>query len=357
MTVNALLKSLLLSVSLLILANPSSAQPAGARGDNFVYVMQRDDTVGSLAERFTSKPGHWRQIKAYNKISNVHAVPVGKQILIPFKYIDTIPEQAQVSTIVGEVYADEQRLSLDHYVKESQIIRTGPDSSVTFSLSNGSTMAIAPNSVVTIQRLRSFSGTDLIDAIFTAQVGSFTADVNTKNTGVGRFEIRTPVSITGIRGTELRNHVDSEGNTIVELLSGHTDISAAKQPDRRQALAANQGIQISTQGKLGTAVTLPSAPKIQTSVDQVKNQLELHIQTIPEAQDYLVRYTADQEGFRELARFSTREATNVLPLPQVSQQFFVQVRSINAQGMGGDDQTQRIILQSTAETDSTADKP
>ena len=346
---------LLLSLSLSFLASSAFAQPAGARGDNFIYIVQRNDTVALIAERFTSKPSHWRAIRAYNRINNVHAIPVGKQILIPFKYIDTIPEYAQVSSLVGEAYLDDQPLHADQRLQESQVIRTTPNSSVTLSFANGSTISIAPNSLVTIQRLRSFSGTGLIDAIFNAQVGSFTADVNVNTEGVGRFEIRTPVSITGVRGTKIRNHVDAQGNTTVELLRGKTDISTNQRPNDRLKLGKQQGINI-TQGALGTPLDLLPAPMLQAQVEQAKQELSLQIQAVEQAQQYLVRYTLDQDGMREIARHSTQELNLTLPLPQNVYRFYVQARSINQQGMGGSDQAALVVLQSPTETDSTVDK-
>ena len=345
----------LLSLSLSIFASPVFAQPAGARGDNFIYIVQRNDSIGMIAERFTSKPSHWRQIKAYNRISNVHTVPVGKQILIPFKYIDTIPEQARVSSLVGEVYLDQQRLEADHRPHESQVISTAANSSVTLTFSNGSTVAIAPNSIVTIQRLRSFSGTGLIDAIFNAHVGSFTADVKANTGGIGRFEIRTPVSITGVRGTEVRNHVDTQGNTTVELLHGKTDVSTTQHTNQRLALSNQQGININ-KGKLGTPLQLPAAPIVQTQLDLAKQELSLQLQAVEPTPNFLVRYTLDQEGLREIARFSTQELTTTLPLPQSTHRFYVQVRSINQQGMGGSDQPTLIVLQAPSEADSSVDK-
>ncbi len=354
--IRTFLQALFLSLGLGIFLTPAHAQPAGARGDNFVYIVQKDDTVALIAERFTSQAKHWRAIKAYNNISDVYAIPIGKQVLIPFKYIDTLPERAQVTSLVGEVYVDDQALTSEQSVQESQVIRTGPNSSVSLNLTNGNKVFIAPNSIVSIQRLRSFSGTGLIDAIFNAQVGSFTADVNAENTGVGRFEIRTPVSITGVRGTEVRNHVDSDGNTVVELLRGKTDISPASRPDRRQALAPNQGISISAKGRVGQALELPTAPAISTQVNQSKQELALQIHPVNEAQRYLVRYTTDEDGMREIARFNTQVLDNILPLPTANYRFYTQVRAINAQGMGGDDQTALIVLQSPSETDSSVDK-
>lgn len=350
------LQGLFLSLGLGILFTSAHAQPAGARGDNFVYIVQKNDTVATIAERFTSQAKYWRAIKAYNRISNVYIVPIGKQILIPFEYIDTIPERAQAASLVGEVYADDQVLTLGQYVQESQVIRTGPNSSVSFNLTNDSLISIAPNSTVSIQRLRSFAGTGLIDVIFNAQVGSFTTEVNSKHTGVGRFEIRTPVSITGVRGTELRNHIDADGNTVVELLRGKTDISSAQRPNQRQALAHNQGISISAKGRVGQTLELPAAPTIQAQPNQAKQELALRIQPVSEAQRYLIRYTTDDAGLREIARFDTQALDNVLPLPAANYRFYAQVRAINVQGMGGDDQAALVVLQSPSEADSSVDK-
>lgn len=329
----------------------SHAQPAGARGDNFIYIMQTGDTISSVAERFTSKPGNWRKIKAFNKIGQDKLVPVGKEVLIPFSLIDTFPDTGTITNIIGDVTINNQVATKNTPIEETARIKTGDNSTITFKLSNDNVISIAPNSIIYIQRLRQFAGTALIDAIFKTEQGEFTAKVESNNGGVGRFEIRTPVSITGVRGTSLRSRVDANGNTVIELLSGKAAVANAKNKQAKEkALPANQGAIISSSGKIIQS-SLPEAPEYTTQL--TSEALIIDLPTSPEVQAHIIRYTSDEHGLFELARYHSKEAKATLPLPNTSS-FYLQVRAVNQEGLSGKDSTQHIIVPTASESDSVA---
>ncbi|MCQ9329483.1 FecR domain-containing protein [Pelistega suis] len=329
----------------------TQAQPAGARGDNFIYIMQPGDSISSVAERFTSKPSNWRKIKSFNKISQDKLVPVGKEILVPFSLIDTFPDTAKITSLVGDVTVNNQVADKNTVIAESSRIQTGHNSTVTFKLSNDNVIAIAPDSIVYIQRLRQFAGTALIDAIFKTEQGEFSAKVESNNGGIGRFEIRTPVSITGVRGTSLRSRVDADGNTVIELLSGKAAVANANSKNAKEnALPANQGAIISSSGKIIQAM-LPEPPQYTTQLEP--NALIVNLPNNPDAQAHIIRYTADERGLIELARYHSTESKATLPLPSVSS-FYLQVRAVNQDGLSGIDTAQYIVVPTSSEADSVA---
>ncbi len=348
-------KSLLLASMAIAFVFPqlsAQAQPAGARGDNFIYIMQAGDTIGSVAERFTSKPGNWRKIKSVNKISQDNRVPVGKEILVPFSLIDTYPDTGTITSIIGEVSINNSPADKTVAITETSRIKTGDNSTITFKLSNDNVISVAPNSSIYVQRLRQFSGTGLIDAIFKTEQGEFSAKVDSNNGGVGRFEIRTPVSITGVRGTSLRSRIDENGDTVIELLSGKAAVANAKSKTAKETtLPANGGVIISSSGKVIQA-TLPDAPKYTAVLNN--NALDITLSHHENAAEHIVRYTADQRGLVELARYHIQgKQTSTLPLPSLSM-FYVQVRAVTQDGLSGAETTQQIIVPTKKETDSMA---
>lgn len=349
-------KSLLLASITIAMVFPQlsvQAQPAGARGDNFIYIMQAGDTIGNVAERFTSKPGNWRKIKSINKISNNNRVPIGKEILVPFSLIDTYPDTGTITNIVGEVTINNAIADKTVSITEASRIKTSENSTITFKLSNDNVISVAPDSIIYVQRLRQFSGTGLIDAIFKTEQGEFSAKVDSNNGGVGRFEIRTPVSITGVRGTSLRSRVDENGDTVIELLSGKAAVANAKSKTYQETtLPANGGVVISSSGKI-TQDVLPDAPKYTIGLNSTA--LDITLPNTPNIEEYIVRYTADERGLIELARYSLKGNTtnSTLPLPSLSM-FYVQVRAVNQDGLSGAETTQQIIVPTKKETDSMA---
>lgn len=323
-----------------LLASPAWSQASGAKGGDFIYKVQPGDTLLGLVERFTNEPKHWRAIQDYNHISNPHHITVGKELRIPFKYIDTYPSLARINNLKGDVFANDKRLSPSDILTEGQVIKTLDNSSITFTLINGNIAAVAPNSIVHIQRLRSFSGTGLIDSIFHVEQGEFSTQIiNTnKSKGVGRFQISSPISITGVRGTVVRNRYSSQG-AVVELLEGKAQVQ--NQQGRQLTLKQKEGVGIHPDGRLQKA-KLPATPSF--TMTPSEEALSVRIAPQADAQQFLLRYTSDAEGYQELERFIVDGQVATLPIRMNQRRFYLQVRAINAQGLAGNDTQQRVFI-------------
>src|SRR3546814_17702103 len=62
-----------------------------------------------------------------------------------------------------------------------------------------------------LERLRQFEGNALTDSILRVQRGVVDSNVAPAGQGVGRFEVRTPVAVTGVRGTRFRVPARAQG--------------------------------------------------------------------------------------------------------------------------------------------------
>src|SRR3546814_3121055 len=62
-----------------------------------------------------------------------------------------------------------------------------------------------------LERLRQFEGNSLTDSILRVQRGVVDSNVAPAGQGVGRFEVRTPVAVTGVRGTRFRVQAGAQG--------------------------------------------------------------------------------------------------------------------------------------------------
>ena len=82
--------------------------------------------------------------------------------------------------------------------------------------------------------MRQFEGTGLTDSVVRVQRGSVESSVAPEGQGVGRFEIRTPVAVTGVRGTRFRVQSGS-GGVHSEVLEGSVRLQPHAPAPRRQA--------------------------------------------------------------------------------------------------------------------------
>lgn len=327
-----LAQSLALMACACLFTLPSLAQPSGAQGDNFIYRVMRGDTLIALSTRFTDSASHWQTLQTLNQVQETTELPVGLELKIPFVLIPEIPAQAQVEHVAGRAQVNQDTVVVGQQLNEGDIIRTSANGFVTMVLSDGSALTVPAQSALRLDRLRTFKGTGLTDTIFTLQDGSLESQVAPQGSGVGRFEIRTPVSITGVRGTQLRVHANEQGAQS-EVLSGAAGLSAGHAQSAR--LRPGQGAAVSTSGQLLGVKTLLPAPQLAPPVRDGA-QWRTHFAPLAGAASYLVRVAGDPEGTQLFSSERTQDNAVSFRAPG-SGTYYVMVRGIDTSGLNGAD--------------------
>ncbi|MFV9474088.1 FecR domain-containing protein [Advenella sp. RU8] len=344
MKTKAFILFLLLNIAPLLIINVK-AQPSGAHEDNFLYQIKEGDTLSSLSETFTSKPSNWQAIKKANRIANTRKIPTGTMLKIPFILIDEVPDEAKIIYLTGDVLINNTPASKKHLIVENDTITTGAQSNVTVELSDESKVQIPPDSVVLVKRLRKFRGTGLIDSIFDIQTGKLAAHASPQKTGVGRFEIRTPVSITGVRGTVVRAEAAGQNGSSSELLQGNAAFIAAESRHQLIDLDANQGITATAQGKAGDIIELLPPPEI--SLNQTSPfEFRVNIKPVSGASAYLVRVSNDISGYDVLFTDTIKKPEASVTGPGKGT-YYVSVRSIDSNQLAGADAVQPFTITAT----------
>lgn len=311
------------------------SQPAGAQGEDFLYRTMAGDTLLELAERFTAAPSNWRILQQLNAVSEPRQLPMRKMLRIPFSLIPVVPASINARHVSGEVSVNGSPLRPGAPVVEGAVVETGADGFATLSLEDGSTITVDNNATIRLPRIRAFKNTGLTDTILSVKAGSVDSVVSPEETGVGRFEIQTPVTVTGVRGTRLRVHSDQQGSR-TELLKGHAHLGARH--DGQVLLAPGQGAATGADGKLSAVRTLLAKPQLSAPVRGASGWA-LSFPPVPGATNYLVRVAADAEGTRVYSSelFSTPPATFKAPGAGT---FYVLVRAIDEAGLMGEDAMQ-----------------
>jgi len=314
------------------IASPGWSQPAGADGDDFLYRVVAGDTLIDLSQRYTDGPHNWPTLQSLNAVADPALLPIGRVLRIPFSLIPEVPSQARVTHVAGKVDLNGKPLQINDQAGENDVVTSGADGFATLMLADDSTLTIPAQSSLSIERLRVFKGTGLTDTIFVMERGSLESEVAPADTGVGRFEVRTPVSITGVRGTRLRVHARENGAQS-EVLSGSARLGAGA--GQGATLRQGQGAAVDPDGKLlGVRPLLPAPLLPQSAPDQSGNALSFP--PVPGAHAYLVRVAADPAGAR---LFSSRQFS--VPTVQYSAPgpgtHYLLVRAIDADGVAGAD--------------------
>lgn len=127
-----------------------------------------------------------------------------------------ISSTAKVSSIIGEAkyskkgQTDWQILEKDMTLAEGDSIRTAPNSIVTLELfgsSKTADMVVKPESEFTLKTFSHDAGKKIDNTLLSVQTGSVLVKAQ-KLAGGSSFQVKTPTSIVGIRGTTFEVQVE-----------------------------------------------------------------------------------------------------------------------------------------------------
>ncbi len=324
-----------LALSIVPAAGAVQAQPAGTLNEDFIYHVRPGDTLIGLATTYTGKESNWPALRQLNKIADTLALPVAMALRIPLAMIPEVPGAAQIVSVAGSASVNGQQASPGSPLPEGGVLSTGAGGFVTVRLSDNSEITLPPNSTVQLQRLRRFERAPITDTVVSVEEGSMESRVAPEGTGVGRFEIRAPVAVTGVRGTRFRVEARRDG-TRQAVLEGNVRVQAharGQAPAQVTTVRQGQGAHVSGDGNLLGVQPLLAAPVLETP-QRNGGSWTSRIAPMPGAQAYNVQVSRDAQGMHVVSaqRFTAPNIRFTAPGPGT---YYVNVSAVDQTGLTG----------------------
>ncbi|MBV7485247.1 FecR domain-containing protein [Bordetella sp. BOR01] len=316
----------------------ASAQPAGALGDDFIYRIRQGDTLIRLAGTYTRNESNWATLQRLNSVDDPYRLVIGSELRIPLALIPEIPAQARAVHVSGSASMDGTPLRVGMPVAEGSTITTSANGFVTLQLADGSKVTLPQEGATHLERLRQFEGEALTDSVLRVERGVVDSHVAPSGQGVGRFEVRTPVAVTGVRGTRFRvqAHVQGARSEVIDgsvRLQPHAPDNA---PGRAVAVATGFGAAVGADGVLSGIRPLLPAPQLGAPQRAGSGQWTAAVSSVPGAVAYQVQVSRDAEGL-ELTSSSRFNSTDIRFSAPGSGTYHVAVRAIDEAGLQGRD--------------------
>ena len=332
-------------------ANPSATtSPPGSivvGTASITYHARAGDTLISIAQQFTDRAGNWVALGKLNRIDRDSAIPIGTAILIPAELLGDTPAKATVVAMTGTIAASAAdgtttRLTLGATVVEGMQIQTSGNSFLTLALADQSRISVPSNSRIQLTTLRTARYVNSPRTQVQLVRGRVESRVAPLATSRGRYEVRTPLSVAGVRGTHFRVGflgVGSSERVATETLEGKVAVatataSRAGAPDTL-VLTSAQG-NITDAAVLGPAVALLPAPQLaRTSAGTAQFAADrIALAPVPGARAYHLQIATDAEAINLLAE--TRSSAAVLAIDGVPDgEYFVRLSAIDRFGLEG----------------------
>jgi len=244
----------------LLTASPSFAQngtapradartaPAATAVETLDYVVRPGDTLIDLAVAYLNRPSDYRRVQRHNRVADPRRLPIGRTLAIPVSLLRADPDQARISSFRGAVTLSQGGRvappTQGQSVSEDAVLTTGANAFVRLALSDGSHVVVPSNSRVRLSRLRRYALNGAVDHAMTVEAGRAESQV-TPRRRPGGFVVRTPVSVSAVRGTEFRvAFSDAADRSATEVIEGVVEVDSGDGLSETVAVA-DQGVSTS----------------------------------------------------------------------------------------------------------------
>lgn len=293
-----------LAAAVLLSAAPAAAQSTAPsrQAETLDYVVRPGDTLIDLATAYMNRPLDYRRVQRENRVANPRRLSIGRTLALPVDLLRADPDEARIAGFRGAVTLNQGGASgapaTGQVVREDAVLSTGANAFVRLALSDGSHVVVPSNSRVRVSRLRRYAINGAVDHALTVETGRAESRV-TPRARPGGFAIRTPVSVSAVRGTDFRVSFDEAGErSATEVLEGAVAVAAG---ETEALAAADQGVSAAA-GAVRLLPLLPAPALVRPDAPQTQAQVVFEVQPLPGAERYRGRIAQDAgmiEAFAE----------------------------------------------------------
>jgi hypothetical protein len=339
MTLHKLILSLALATGLPAAWSAPDLQPEpgsiAVNAAGIVYYAQVGDTLMGIAQRLTGKSSNWQALGKINRVDKDIRIPIGTGIVIPTEMLPDQPSEAIVIARSGNVTAsgsDGKPVSIDIGARlvEGMRITTSANSFLTLQLADASRISLPSNSSIELATLRKSQYTGAPRTALKLVRGKVISRVSPLNTNKGRYEIHTPLSVAGVRGTFFRVGLN-DGKASHEVLDGHVVVGSPQATDSRM-LDSAKGNVVDARA-VGPAIDLLPAPQLASEPYRRGGAAQFMLTPMDGARAYHVQIAQDAEMLNLLAEATGNAAVSVDNIPEGN--YFVRVSAIDRFGLEG----------------------
>lgn len=276
-----------------IAAEQTQTQAGLDKEKTITYVVKAEDTLSNLAKQYLQSSSDMVIIQTINKIENPNLLPIGLELQLPRNLLKYKPAMARVTSANCELdlATDDQSklVKVDSLITEGNIVDVPTGCAVDLRLEDGTLIRLPSSSAVKVTRLRTNVLETSPEVVLDLTKGRIDLNVQKPRSRGTPFEVRTPISVMGVRGTEFRVGVAPDNTARLEVLGGEVQMQGSSDTEGR-ALTAGQGVIINSSGHAGKTEALPGRPKLtQSFADTKSNSVKLQFATDPHSKQFALK--------------------------------------------------------------------
>jgi hypothetical protein len=219
--------------------------------DMIEYKVQKGDTLSKISKEFLSDPGNWRELLKYNQIDSPNKIQPGMVMKIPdylskkkivVKNIAKLSKKLGVVKFKKEADVEWKDAEIGQMFASEDTIITKETSAadVTFFDEPNILIQVKENTIMKVKQ-------EKVRSIHLSLGETFIKFLNHAPSKEVKFNVVTPTSVAGVRGTEFKTTTDKDGLDKYECQKGLIQVGA-------------QGVIVEVPEGYGTSVKKGEAP-------------------------------------------------------------------------------------------------
>ena len=319
----------------------------------FTHTVEARDTLMKLANRYLINRGDWQIFQKFNVVNNPRAMPLGSLIRIPVSAMRADIAAAEVIATQGTVMSSTGPVATGSKISEGGQLTTGDASFITIRLADGSTLTVQPKSVVRLETARQLANTGgVTDTVVRLDSGRIETNAAKQKNSGARYEIRTPTSNMGVRGTMFRVAADESGKRgqgeVVEGAVAVTSATALAQSSVSNSAIVGLRAGFGTFVEAGKApsppIALLAAPDVSMLGAQFqKPEVRFVFPPVPAAVAYRAQVALDG-AFTNLLANASSDTADVAFVNLPDGDLFARFRGVDVNGLEGKDATHAFTV-------------
>ncbi len=305
-----------------------------------IYKIQAGDTLTQLSRKYLKQPADLEAIRSLNSLRSIDLLPTGELLKIPRQAVKQSPSQATIIALSCSrpirAGTPLRPMSIGSILNEGSIIDIPAECHVSMLLEDGSIIRMPSSAAIKIAVLRR----NALEASPEVQLdlvrGKIELEVYKGRSQTTPFEVRTPLSVTGVRGTEFRvGYAPSEQTGQVEVLGGTVSAMGLKDAEA-QPVKRGQGMPFDSSGKSLPIEKLLNPPVFERAerTNSAPSSYLIKLTSRPESHHYVAvtSKSANLLGEQTSRTIKTPEVTT----PSLSQDvLFYQFATVSKAGLMG----------------------
>ncbi|PUE58442.1 hypothetical protein B9Z44_01815 [Limnohabitans curvus] len=256
-----------------------------------VYKIQTGDTLSQLSQKYLRQPADLTAIRSLNHLRSIDLLPAGELLKVPREAVKQDPSHATIISIscarMIRAGSPLKPIYIGTVLEEGVVIDIPAECHVAMRLEDSSIIRLPSSAAIKISVLRKNAMESSPEVQLDLVRGRVELEVYKGRSKTTPFEVRTPLSITGVRGTEFRvgySPIDQVGQ--LEVIGGVVDTKGVNDT-QSQAITKGQGVPFDKSGQAMPVEQLLTAPAFERA------ELINHTQA-----SYVIKLTANAQANR-----------------------------------------------------------